>query len=335
MVVFMYKYKKILVTFILLLFPFNVFGYSDYIIPGGENIGIEIQSEGIIVIGFYKVDGKINKGNPELKVGDRILKVNNNEVANINEMIKAIDKNISDDKVNLTVLRDSKYKNISITLNNIDGVYKTGLYVKDSLTGIGTLSYIDPETHIYGALGHEILETSTLERIEVKTGTIFESTITRIEKSTAGHPGGKLAKFNYKNKYGIITNNTNVGIYGIYEQELPDKKLLAVANINEIELEKAELHTVIKGDTIEKFDINIIKIDEDSEIKNIIFEITDQKLLDKTGGIVQGMSGSPIIQNNKIIGAVTHVFVDDTTKGYGIFITSMLSEGDKSVYKSG
>lgn len=319
-------YKKIIILLLLILWPFNVLGYSNYVIPGGENIGIEIYSDGITIIGFYKVEGKYNKGEPELKVGDKILKVNDKKTSTINELIDEIDLNLKEEVV-LTIKRGNEEKSILFPIIKINDIYKTGLYVKDSLTGIGTLTYIDPNTLRYGALGHEIIEKTTNERVEVKMGTIFKSDITSIDRSTNGNPGGKNAKFFYNKQYGNIVRNTDKGIYGTYEAILPDKELMAVGD--EVSLGKAMIQTVLDGNKITQYAINITKINTNHETKNIVFEIVDEELLQKTGGIVQGMSGSPIIQENKIVGAVTHVVVDNVSKGYGIFITSMLEEGDK------
>lgn len=307
------------------MFPFEVLAYSKYIIPGGNTLGIEINSDGIMVIGFYEINGKLNKSN--LKVGDYIKKVNDKDVSSILELTNEIENN-DKDSITITYKRDDKLLTTKLNLIYENNIYKTGLYVKDKITGIGTLSYIDPETHIYGALGHEIVESSHNKIVEIKTGNIFRNTITSITKSMSGHPGSKNAKF-YKNMtYGTITKNTNKGIYGIYNDPLPNTKALPVASKDEILVGKASILTVLKNEEIKSYDIEITSINETSKTKNISFMITDNELLKKTGGVVQGMSGSPIIQNDKIIGAVTHVVVDEPKSGYGIFITSMLKEGE-------
>ncbi len=324
-----YLSKILILSLSLFLFPLTVLGYSDFIIPGGENVGIEINSKGIMVIGFYKVNGELNKGNPNIKVGDQIIKVGKTKVATTNELINAIDNEQKNSQVTLTILRDDKEKEIVFPLILVGNIYKTGLYVKDNITGIGTLTYIDPSTSIYGALGHQVAESNSNKTIEVKSGLIFRSFVTSIDKSTSGTPGGKNAKLDFNTKYGTITQNTEYGIFGKYTEAFPNKEKLKVASPEEIELGKAQIYTVLEDETIEKFDINITKIDQNNEIKNIYFEVTDEKLLDKTGGVVQGMSGSPIIQNNKIIGGVTHVIVSNPTTGIGIFITTMLKEGEK------
>ena len=202
-------------------------------------------------------------------------------------------------------------------------------YVKDEITGIGTLTYIDPETKIYGALGHNIVETNTNRLVEVRTGTIFKSSITSIDRSVRGTPGGKNAKFYSGNTYGLIDKNIESGIYGEYTTKIPSKTPLKVASLDEIELGEAKIYTVLNGETLGEYSIEITKVDEKNAAKNIYFNVTDKTLLEKTGGIVQGMSGSPIIQNNKIIGAVTHVVISNPSSGYGISIIKMLEDGEK------
>lgn len=323
----MKKIKLVLIVFLLL--PINGLAYSDLVIPGGETLGIEVASDGIMVIGFYQINGAFNKGNPILKAGDYITKINNTDVENIKELTNIVQDNVTDGYVYITYKRNGKEKTSKLELVKDGDIYKTGLYVKDSITGIGTLSYIDPETKIFGALGHEIIESSTSSIVEIKSGDIFRNYIIGIDKSSTGIAGSKNAKFYYNTKYGIISKNTKVGIYGIYNATLPDKDLIEVASPSEVKIGKATIATVIDGEDIQNFSIEITKIDEQAEVKNIAFVIDDDELLDKTGGVIQGMSGSPIIQNNKLIGAVTHVIIDNPTTGYGIFITSMLEEGEK------
>ena len=312
----------------LLIIPLNVFAYSSYIIPGGETIGIEVNSKGVLVVGFYKVNNSYIGRSAGFEVGDRIIKLNNKEVNNISSMIETINKT-DNNTVEFTILRGTSEKNISLNLSeDSDGVLKTGLYVKDSINGIGTLTYIDPSTNIFGALGHEIIEKSTAEKFEIKDGIIFGANVVGIEKSTNGNAGEKTATYNKTEVFGKITGNEISGIFGKYASNVEGKEKLEVAESKDIKTGEATIRTVIKDDKIEEFKINIIKLDDNSDTKNILFEVVDDRLLKEAGGIVQGMSGSPIIQNNKIIGAVTHVIVNDTTKGYGIFITTMLKEGE-------
>ncbi len=320
--------KKFLLFLSFLLLPINTFAYSDYIYRGGNTLGIEIDCNGVLIVGFYQIDGKFNKGTPELKVGDYIKKVNGVKVSTLEELTTEIEKHVEDREVEILYKRNNKEYKAILPLVNENDVYKTGLYVKDSITGIGTLTYIDPGTNIYGALGHEVIESNSKKLVEIKTGNIFRNTIVSIDKSEAGYAGSKNAKYFYNTIYGNILKNTNHGIFGIYKNGLNNLQLVEVGKPEEIKIGKATIYTVLDGENIEEFTINIDRINESSDTKNLTFEITDKKLLEKTGGVIQGMSGSPIMQNNKIIGVVTHVIVDNPVTGYGLFITKMLEEGE-------
>ena len=308
--------------------PINVLAYSDFIYRGGNTLGIEINCDGVLIVGFYQIDGRFNKGIPELKVGDYIKKVNGITVNTLEELTAEIEKHVEDRKVEITYKRNNKESKTILPLVSENDVYKTGLYVKDSITGIGTLTYIDPGTNIYGALGHEVIESNSKRLVEIKTGNIFRNTIVSIDKSSVGYAGSKNAKYFYNTIYGNILKNTNHGIFGIYKTGLNNLKLVEVGKPEEVKVGKANIYTVLDGENVEEFEININRINETSDTKNLTFEITDKKLLEKTGGVIQGMSGSPIMQNNKIVGVVTHVIVDNPVTGYGLFITKMLEEGE-------
>ncbi len=316
--------KKILLILFLLFMPIDVFAYSEYIYRGGNTIGIEVKCDGILIVGFYEINGKYNSS--DLKVGDYIVRVNNEKVNTLKDLTKEIEKNTSLGKVSVTYRRDGKEYNTVLNLINDNGIYKTGLYVKDSIVGIGTLTYVDPENNSFGALGHEIIESNSNKVVEIKEGNIFKNTIVSIDKSSIGYAGSKNAKYYYNKEYGNITKNTNHGIFGLYDNSIDDMQLVKVGTKDDIKIGKATIYTVVDNETVEEFEINITSINEYSDTKNIIFEITDKSLLEKTGGVVQGMSGSPIIQNDKIIGVITHVIVDNPVTGYGLFITKMLEE---------
>ncbi len=321
------KTKVLVFALLTLIIPFQVYAYSDYIIAGGENVGIKINSNYVIVVGSYDIGSNQNK---TLVPGDKILRVNGYKVSSINEMLNVISKTIKNNSVTVDYLRGTEENTTTLKLVlDENGVYKTGLYVKDSISGVGTLTYIDPNTKLYGALGHEIIEKNTSQKLDIKDGQIYQSNVISIVPSRSNSPGEKNANYNQDNVYGTINENTYAGIFGNYTAEIPDKKLYKVATINDIKLDKAQILTVIEGDKVESFDINIIKLNNGYDSKNILFQITDKKLLKKTGGIVQGMSGSPIVQGDYIIGAVTHVVVNEPTKGYGILITNMLEEAEK------
>ncbi len=318
--------KKFIVFLCMLAFPLNVLAYSSEVILGGSTIGINIESNGVMVIGFYKIDGKYHKS--DLVEGDIITKVEDTEIESIEDLSSALEKYVDEEAIEITYLRGNKESTCEIELFLDNGVYKTGLYVKDGITGIGTLTFIDPATNTYGALGHEVLESNTSKIVEVKTGSIFRNEITSIDESTNGNPGSKNAKFYYNTVYGDIDKNTKYGIYGTYTEEYDESALIKIAEPEEVKIGNATIYTVLEDETVEAFTIEIIKINENSEIKNISFEITDERLLEKTGGVVQGMSGSPIVQDGKLIGAVTHVVTDNVTTGYGLFITTMLEESE-------
>lgn len=313
--------KKI-ILFLIMIIPFNVLAYSEYIIPGGETIGISIDSEGIVVMGFYKIDGTYI--NQSLEIGDRIISVNGNMVSSVKELTNELEKNV--DNISIEYIRDDIKYNGTIELKKIDGVYKSGLYIRSNVVGIGTLTYIDND--IYGALGHVVNYSGLNERVEIKDGNTFFSDVTNFIKSRNGNPGSKNANILYDKKFGNIKANTNYGIYGIVSSSI-EKEKISVGYMDEIMLGSASIYTTNTLDKVEEYEIKIIEIDKESGDKNIYFEIVDNELLDMSGGIVQGMSGSPIIQNNKIIGAVTRVLIDDVTKGYGVSIITMLKEGDK------
>lgn len=314
---------KILLLFLLII-PINVFAYSKYVIPGGETIGIEVNSKGILVVDFYKVNKKFIAKEAGFEPGDRIIQVNNQEVNTIDEMLNII-RNTNKKNIIFTIERNNTNLELNLPLTKENNIIKTGLYVKDKINGIGTITYIDPTTKIYGSLGHEIVESKTLSKFEIKDGNIYEASVENIIKSKRGVAGEKNAITNKNNLYGTVKENEITGIYGTYTKEI-NKDLIEISNT--ITTGEAYIKTVIKDDIVEDFKINILQIDNKSKTKNILFEITDKKLLNETGGIIQGMSGSPIIQNNKLVGAVNYVIVNDTTKGYGIFITTMLEEGD-------
>ena len=321
------KNKLLLLLSILTLFiPSNVLALVDKVILGGENIGIEIETDGILIVGFYDIDNKTNIKN--LKLGDRIIKINNKKVNNINEMIDIIDNSKNKKIINLTLIRENKELQTTLELEYKNNVYKTGIYVKDKVIGIGTIAYINPENQSYCALGHEIIESYTNIKVEIKDGKIYASDVTGIKKSTKSKTGEKEAKINKDIIYGNISKNTKSGIYGTYTGILDMNNTIEVANKNEIHEGKAYIYTVLDGNKKEKYEITITKINKSSQTKNILFEITDKKLINKTNGIIKGMSGSPIIQDNKIIGAVTHAIQSKPNLGYGIFITTMLEEGD-------
>ena len=329
---FFKNFKKTCITLLLTFFiiPINALAYSERIIAGGENIGITLNSSGVLIVGVYKVNDTSPATEAGLKSGDIITTINKEKVDTIEDMAEKINA-AGSQEVAVGYLRDGKNRTATLKLYKDDNdVYKTGLYVKDSVTGIGTLTFIDPETKIFGALGHEIQEQTTGKILEIKDGKIFDSTVTGVIPSSDGTPGEKKAEYDVTKTTGDVSSNTTQGVFGKYTSELPNEDTYNVAEPSEIKLGKAKIKTVLNGTEIKEYEINITKINKDEQKnKNFVFEITDKELLDKTNGIIQGMSGSPIIQGDNIVGAVTHVVVDNPHKGYGIFITNMLEEAEK------
>lgn len=320
--------KKTLLLFLLAMFiPLNAKAYSDYIIASGENIGIEVKSDGIIVVGTYKVNDVDIVSKSDIKVGDIIKSVDDDIITSVNDLITKIES-INDNTIKLGYVRNNILKYTNLKLEKVNNNYKTGLYVKDSISGVGTLTFIDPKTKIFGALGHEIVEKNTGRILESKEGTIYDSEVTGIIKSSINTPGEKNARYYSDKVNGNIYENTNKGIFGNYIGSFNSDRLYKVAQPNEIKKGSAKILTVLKGTEVNEYDIEITKISSLGSTKNIVFKVTDKELLKRTGGIIQGMSGSPIIQGDKIVGAVTHVIVDNPEKGYGIFITNMLEEAE-------
>lgn len=324
------KIKSFIAVFFIATFimPQSILAYSKYIVAGGENIGLQIKNKGIIISGFYKVNNKYIASSSNLRLGDIIVNVNNNKVESIDDFISVIN-NSNNCELKIEYIRDGINNKTVLNMELVDDTYKTGLFVKDVISGVGTLTYIDPNSKLYGALGHEIIDSSSGYKIEVKEGSIYESKVTSIEKSIRGEPGSKNANTDSNKVFGNINENTSFGVFGNYTGNINTTKLYEVAEYKDIKLKEAKLITVLEDNIKTEYKINILKVNNDiTDNKNILFEITDENLISKTGGIVQGMSGSPIIQDDKIIGAVTNVIVNNPKRGYGILITTMLNEAE-------
>ena len=309
--------RKQFILLILLLFPINVFAYSDKLIVTGQTIGIEIHSSGVYIVGSYD-----NSINTIFQKGDKITSINHQEVTSINDLNNIVKEK---GKYQVEYVRNHKSKEAELNVIEDNNTLKTGLYIKDEVNGIGTLSYIDPETRIFASLGHEILESSSNTLFELKNGYIYATEVKSIKKSEDNNIGEIHA--NFKNQVlGTVNGNKISGIYGKFQDDLDKNNLVEVGKKREIQKGKAYIRMNIENQ--KDYEINIMNISEEDPVKNIYFEIIDEELLQETGGVIQGMSGSPIIQNNKIIGVVNYVVVSDASKGYGIFIEKMLEEGD-------
>ena len=321
------NFKRKLLIYLIsfsIIIPINVFAYSKYLIPGGENIGIKVQSDGVFVVGFYPINGNGVRAS-KLKIGDRIVSVNDTLIESVSDLLNNFNFQKETVNVKFGYIRNNKLDYVTLELKrDKNGGYKTGIYVKDSITGIGTLTYIDPSNNSYGALGHEIIENTSGNNFTLLNGNIYESKITGVTKSSIGNPGEKNAKINTSDILGNINYNIETGIFGKLDKNYSKEEVMEVGNISDAEIGNAEIITVLEGNKKERFEVEILSIDKNNATKNFLIEIKDGKLLDKTGGIVKGMSGSPIIQNGKLIGAITHTIVDNPRKGYGISIIKML-----------
>ena len=299
----------------------------------GENIGIYVQTDGIFVIGtgnFEGMDGVLYApAQNVLKSGDYICAVDGKKLENKEALMDAVDKCEGKSLV-LRIRRNGETLELYIQPKlSKEETYKLGVWVRDDLAGIGTLTYISQDGS-YGALGHAVTDMDTGSMLEVGTGKLYNSRLVGIVKGESGKPGELSGVINYEEKYcmGDIEENCERGIYGTLHEKnnlLENAVAYPVGYKQDIEPGEAEIISDIDG-TIAHYKIRITEVNyrKNKENKSILFEVEDAALLESTGGIVQGMSGSPVIQNGRLIGAVTHVFVDDAKKGYGIFIEDML-----------
>lgn len=306
------------------------------VVPGGHSLGVKIRSDGVIVVGLASIVDKNGRRYMPAKdigieVGDVICKIDGKKVYTAENMSKIINNN-KKTVFTLTIKRDGKIikKNIKAYKNN-NGVYQLGLWVRDIAAGVGTLTFYDPKSGFYGALGHLISDADTGRKIEVGKGEIIRSKVISVSPGKKNRPGEKKGVFiEEESAIGNILSNTDFGIFGKTYCDIknPHYSTLPVAPSTQAHEGKAKILTVINEEKIEEFSIEIQKIIRQSNpnAKGMVVKITDPRLITKTGGIVQGMSGSPIVQDGYIIGAVTHVFVNDPTKGYGVFLEWMLEE---------
>ncbi len=300
---------------------------DDYVYLGGDSIGIKMQT-GVYVIGKYQVQtdkGKISPWkNADIELGDKIESINGIKIEN-NAQLLAYLKNYQNENVKLTINRNNKmiYTNTAVIKNNEDE-NSIGLYIRDQILGIGTMTFVTADNY-FGSLGHGIYENKVL--VNGNKGNLYYSNVSSIKKATPGVAGEKRASIDSK-IIGNIIKNDLTGLYGVVNNKVESKNKIKIASQNEITKGNAQIYTTIDGNAIKKYDIEIIDVDlqKTKSTKGIHFKVVDQELIEKTGGIIQGMSGSPIVQNGKIIGAVSHVTVENPIYGYGMHIEWMLEE---------
>ena len=309
------------------------------VVPGGQSIGIKLNPLGVLVVGHHLVQAKSAQVSPgekaDIQVGDIITSINDQKVTNMKDISQYIDEAGETGKpLQLSIRRGEEEleRELEPVFDENEQMYKVGMYIRDSAAGIGTMTFIDPKSQKYGALGHIISDMDTKKPIVVDDGQIVQSTVTSIEKGKNGNPGEKLARFDpSENIIGSIHTNSPFGIFGKMNATFSNgisNEALPITLPHEVKKGPAKILTVVEGNQVEEFDVEIVSSIEQTSpaTKGLVVKITDEKLLAKTGGIVQGMSGSPIIQDGKLVGAVTHVFVNDPTQGYGIHIEWMLKD---------
>jgi len=325
----------------------NVNVLKDFkVIPGGQSIGVKLNTVGVLVVGHHQIEtanGKVSPGEDAgIKVGDLITKINGKEITSMNEiapMVQEAGQNGQTLKVDVQRDQENLQTELKPAQEDGDDTFKLGLYIRDSAMGIGTMTFYEPKSKKYGALGHVISDMDTKKPIVVKNGQIVRSTVTSINKGSNGTPGEKLARFSEnKEVIGNITNNSQFGIFGTLKKDIKNNvfdKPMPIALSHQVKEGPAKILTVVDDDQVELFDIEIVSTTPQKfpATKGMVIKVTDERLLEKTGGIVQGMSGSPIIQDGKVIGAVTHVFVNDPTSGYGVHIEWMLNEAGLDIYE--
>ncbi len=325
--------KKRFAVFFPFIFLVFISGASQYhaaeisLIPCGRAVGIKIYTDGLIVTktGAVTDENGISSypaRKSSLKAGDVIVSANGTELKSSEQLSEIISENPGE--ICLSVRRDGEmFETSAQPVTAKDGTLRLGLWVRDSTAGIGTITYINPADNSFAALGHGICDTDTGNIMSVKSGNILNCSGLSVIKSKKGAPGELSGSFGSENT-GSITKNISCGIFGQINGTYSFSDAVPAAQPSQVEKGDAYIMSDIDGDGVKNYSIRINKVSEDLGDKSIVFEITDAELMEKAGGIVQGMSGAPIIQNNKLIGAVTHVFVNNPQKGYGIFIENML-----------
>lgn len=301
---------------------------------GGDSIGIQVTYDGILITGTYTLEIDEMSYNPadyDIRPKDLIKEVNGQSVTTIKELSRQLGLAAENKEAELTLLRDGEQIKRKLKIQMINSQIRTGLLIKDETLGIGTLTYIDEETQTFASLGHEIIDADTKESINADSGTIYSSMVQSIRKAKNAQAGEKNAQINFDRSLGIITKVNQYGVFGTITSS-STQPMIQTGTQQDIQLGEATIYTVLHDDVIEEIKINITKINvqDSQDIKGIEFDVIDEHCLNVSNGIVQGMSGSPIVQNDKLIGAVTHVATSKPQKGYGIFIEWLLTETESN-----
>lgn len=306
------------------------------VVPLGNAIGMKLYTRGVLVVGMSQIETDNNEKkkpyeNSGIEQGDTILEVNNNAIENTEDLIKEVEKS-EGNTINIKYLRNEKTRQTDITPVKSKNTYKIGLWVRDAAAGVGTLTFYEPKTNLFMALGHGISDIDTEEIVNIANGELVTANIVSITKGRKGYPGEIRGTIDQGRTIGTIYKNTNFGVYGTVKNknylEADLTQEMEVATRSEIKEGKAQIICQLENSNKKKYDIEIEKIytNNNQNNKSMLIKITDNELLEKTGGIIQGMSGAPIIQEGKFIGAVTNVLVNDPTQGYGVFADIMIKE---------
>ena len=301
--------------------------------PGGMPFGIKFATDGVMIVGFCDVVSQNGSKNPSseagLKVNDMIKKINGVSVTSSAELTRMVEESAGKELcVEYTRAGKSYTTTLRPAYSDSEGKYKTGVYVRDGGAGIGTVTFICPQNYSFGGLGHGICDSSTGEIVSMTRGSVVDVTISGVVRGEVGEPG-EVKEYFSSGKTGSLISNTDCGVYGVFAEKpkVTACEPLQVGLREELCEGKAYIYCTLDTNKIEKYEVMISSIDKSATgNKCFTVKVTDKALLEKTGGIIQGMSGSPIIQNGKLVGAVTHVLINDPTTGYGIFIENMLAQ---------
>lgn len=307
--------KTMLIILLLWCFVGQACAMPQQLIPGGGTIGVKLYPPGLMVTGFEAGSAARAAG---LKKGDVIMEVDGQEIRST----LALKKCLEEETVIITVLRNGKQAKFSVTPKE----HCLGAYVRDSVAGIGTVTYYDPDTGAFGALGHGVNDPQSQVLLPVESGAVVPSCVSTVKKGKNGSPGELKGQFDVSVILGEISKNTDMGLFGRMSVPISGTPI-PVAEGAQVEPGAAEIWSNVSGAEVCAYDVEILRVypDDKETGRNLLLQVTDEELLEMTGGIVQGMSGSPIIQDGKLVGAVTHVLVNDPTTGYGIFIENMLN----------
>lgn len=311
------------------------------LVPCGTPFGIKMFTNGVMVVGVADIESTGKMVNPAavagVKVGDIITAVNGKAVTQNSQVAKLIESSAGK-SVELSIKRNEETLTATLTpiLSDVDGSYKGGLWVRDSTAGIGTVTFYDPSTGSFGGLGHGICDVDTNELMPLRSGDVVSVTISGIVKGQKGRAGELRGYFNNDFPVGQLQANSEGGVYGTLNSSPVSTEAIPLAVKQEVKTGAAQIYTTVDGTMPKAYQIEIesINYQDGTKTKNLVVKVTDPELLSKTGGIVQGMSGSPIVQNGKLVGAVTHVFVNDPTRGYGILAENMLEISEKTSLES-